>query len=36
MFSSFSEVIREGKVKTYDLGGNNTSLQVAEEIASKI
>jgi 3-isopropylmalate dehydrogenase len=34
--NAISEVIREGKVKTYDLGGNNTSLQVAEEIASKI
>ena len=28
-------VIREGKIKTYDVGGNNTSLEVAEEIAKK-
>jgi 3-isopropylmalate dehydrogenase len=34
--SAIAEVIREGKVKTYDLGGSNTSLEVAEEIASKI
>jgi 3-isopropylmalate dehydrogenase len=34
--NAIAEVIREGKVKTYDLGGNNTSLEVAEEIASKI
>ena len=34
--NAIAEVIKEGKVKTYDLGGNNTSLQVAEEIANKI
>ncbi|UCF49810.1 MAG: isocitrate/isopropylmalate dehydrogenase family protein, partial [Thermoplasmatales archaeon] len=28
-------VIKEGKVKTYDLGGNNTSLKVAEEIGER-
>ena len=28
-------VIKEGKVKTYDLGGNNTSLEVAKEVAKK-
>jgi len=28
-----AKTIEEGKVKTYDLGGNNTSLEVAEEIA---
>jgi isocitrate/isopropylmalate dehydrogenase len=28
-------VIKEGKVKTYDLGGNNTTLEVAEEICKK-
>jgi 3-isopropylmalate dehydrogenase len=33
---AISDVIREGKVKTYDLGGTNTSLEVAEEIASQI
>ncbi len=34
--NAIATVIKEGKVKTYDLGGNNTSLQVAEEIAKKI
>lgn len=32
---AIASVIKEGKVKTYDLGGNNTSLEVAEEIAKK-
>ena len=30
---SIAQVIKEGKVKTYDLGGKNTSLEVAEEIS---
>ena len=34
--SAISSVIKEGKVKTYDLGGSNTSLEVAKEIASKL
>jgi 3-isopropylmalate dehydrogenase len=32
---SITQVIKEGRVKTYDMGGNNTSLEVAEEIAKK-
>lgn len=32
---AIASVIKEGKVKTYDLGGNNTSLEVAEEVARK-
>jgi 3-isopropylmalate dehydrogenase len=32
---AIAAVIKEGKVKTYDVGGNNTSLQVAEEIVNK-
>lgn len=28
-------VIKEGKVKTYDVGGSNTSLEVAREVARK-
>ena len=32
---AISTVIKEGKVRTYDLGGSNTTLEVAEEIASK-
>jgi isocitrate/isopropylmalate dehydrogenase len=30
-----SAVIKEGKVKTYDMGGSNTSLEVAEEVVGK-
>jgi isocitrate/isopropylmalate dehydrogenase len=29
-------VIKEGAVRTYDMGGSNTSLEVAEEIARKL
>ncbi len=29
-------VIKEGKVKTYDMGGTNTSLEVAEEVAKNL
>lgn len=32
---AIATVIKEGRVKTYDLGGNNTTLEVAEEIARK-
>ncbi len=28
-------VIKEGKVRTYDMGGTNTTLEVAEEVARK-
>ena len=28
-----ANVIKEGKVKTYDLGGNNTTIEVAKEIS---
>jgi len=30
------EVLKEGKVRTYDLGGKSTTQEVGEEIASKI
>jgi len=30
------EVLKEGKVRTYDLGGRSTTQEVGEEIASKI
>jgi 3-isopropylmalate dehydrogenase len=33
--SAIAQVIQEGTMKTYDLGGSNTSLEVAEEIAQK-
>jgi len=32
---AIANVIKEGKVKTYDIGGSNTSLEVAEEISKK-
>ena len=32
---SIADVIKDGKLRTYDLGGDNTSLEVAEEIARK-
>jgi 3-isopropylmalate dehydrogenase len=34
--NAIAAVIKEGKVKTYDMGGNNTSLDVAEEVAGKL
>ena len=33
--SAIASVVKEGKVRTYDLGGSNTSLEVAEEVAGK-
>ncbi len=33
--NAIAQVIKEGKIKTYDMGGNNTSLEVAESIAKK-
>jgi len=30
-----ANVVEEGKIKTYDMGGSNTSLEVAQEIAKK-
>ena len=31
--NAIARVIKEGKVRTYDMGGNNTTLEVAEEVA---
>jgi len=36
LFNSIGKVIKEGKVKTYDMGGNSSTLEVAEEIANNI
>jgi len=33
---AIAKVIAGGKVKTYDLGGTNTTLEVAQEVAGKI
>lgn len=34
--TAIATVIAEGKVRTYDMGGSNTSLEVAEEVARKL
>ena len=31
-----AEVISEGKVRTYDMGGSNTTLEMGEAIAAKL
>ncbi len=31
--SAIARVIKEGKVKTYDMGGKNTTIEVAQEVA---
>lgn len=31
-----AEVIREGKVRTYDMGGNNTTIEMGQAIADKL
>lgn len=36
MEEAVAAVIKEGKVRTYDLGGSSTSLDVAREVASKL
>ncbi|MBN2707987.1 MAG: isocitrate/isopropylmalate dehydrogenase family protein [Calditrichaceae bacterium] len=33
---AIAKVIKDNKVKTYDLGGKNTSLEVAEEVARQL
>jgi len=35
LMQAISVVIKEGKFKTYDMGGNNTSLEVAKEVVDK-
>ena len=34
--AAIADVIAEGKVKTYDMGGSNTTLEVAEAVAAKL
>lgn len=34
--SAIAEVIKEGKVRTYDMGGKSTTTDVAEEVARKL
>jgi isocitrate/isopropylmalate dehydrogenase len=31
-----AEVIREGRVRTYDMGGEHTTLEMAEAVAAKL
>ncbi len=33
---AIATVIKEGKVRTYDMGGNSSTLEVAEEVARKL
>lgn len=33
---SIAEYLAEGKVRTYDMGGSNTTLEIAEEVAKKV
>jgi len=33
---AIAEVIKEGKARTYDMGGNSSSLDVANEVAKKL
>jgi isocitrate/isopropylmalate dehydrogenase len=34
--AAVAEVIKESKVRTYDMGGNSTTLQMAETVAAKL
>jgi isocitrate/isopropylmalate dehydrogenase len=34
--NAISSVIKEGKVRTYDMGGSNTSLEVAQAVADRM
>jgi isocitrate/isopropylmalate dehydrogenase len=34
--SAIADVIKEGKVRTYDMGGKSTTTEVAEEVARKL
>jgi isocitrate/isopropylmalate dehydrogenase len=34
--NAIAEVIQEGKVRTYDMGGQATTLEVAQAVASKL
>ena len=36
LHNAIAEVIKEGKVRTYDMGGKNTSLEVAEAVAARL
>jgi len=33
---AIAEVVREGKIRTYDMGGSNTTLEVAKAVAERL
>ena len=33
---AIAEVISEGKIRTYDMGGSNTTLEVGQAVADKL
>jgi len=33
---AIAAVVKEGKVRTYDMGGSNSTLEVAEAVAAKL
>lgn len=34
--NAIAEVVKEGKARTYDMGGNNTTLEVAQAVAERL
>jgi 3-isopropylmalate dehydrogenase len=34
--NAVAEIIKEGKVRTYDMGGKNTTIDMANEIVNKL
>ncbi len=34
--NAVAQVIAEGKVRTYDMGGNNSTIEMAEAVAARI
>jgi isocitrate/isopropylmalate dehydrogenase len=34
--NAIAQVIKEGKVRTYDMGGSSSSLDVAKEVVNKL
>jgi 3-isopropylmalate dehydrogenase len=36
LVNAIASVIKEGKVRTYDMGGKNTTLEMAQAVAGKV
>ena len=34
--NAIAEVVKEAKVRTYDMGGSNTTLEVAQAVADRL